>query len=227
MKRVLLAGVALAALMGSASAADIPRRVVERPVAAPVPHVMAYNWTGFYAGLNAGWGWGTGSLSGPPPTGDMEGNGGLIGGTLGYNWQMNQVVFGVETDLAWSGIEANRRCGVGGGLRCEVNNDWLGTARGRIGLAMDRFMPYVAGGLAYGDVNASVTGLRGASETQVGWTLGGGVEFAHQRSVDREARISLCRSRRFQLRHPLRHRRSRQGGVQLAHRARGFELSSF
>jgi len=178
MKRVLLAGVALAALMGSASAADIPRRVVERPVAAPVPHVMAYNWTGFYAGLNAGWGWGTGSLSGPPPTGDMEGNGGLIGGTLGYNWQMNQVVFGVETDLAWSGIEANRRCGVGGGLRCEVNNDWLGTARGRIGLAMDRFMPYVAGGLAYGDVNASVTGLRGASETQVGWTLGGGVEFA-------------------------------------------------
>ena len=58
MKRVFLAGVALAALMGSASAADIPRRVVERPAAAPVPYVAAYNWTGFYVGLNAGWGWG-------------------------------------------------------------------------------------------------------------------------------------------------------------------------
>jgi outer membrane immunogenic protein len=176
MKRVLLAGVALAALMGSASAADIPRRMVERPVAAPVPHVMAYNWTGFYAGLNAGWGWGTGSLSGPPPTGDMEGNGGLIGGTLGYNWQMNQVVFGVETDIAWSGIETDHRCR--GGLRCEVNNDWLGTARGRIGVAMDRFMPFIAGGLAYGDVDTKVRGFPGTSDVQAGWTLGAGVEFA-------------------------------------------------
>jgi outer membrane immunogenic protein len=165
MKRVLLAGVALAALMGSASAADIPRRVVERPVAAPVPYVAAYNWTGFYVGLNAGWGWGA----------DSNGDGGLVGGTLGYNWQMNQVVFSVETDLAWSGIEGSRRCG---GLHCEANIDWFGTARGRIGLAMDRFMPYIAGGLAYGDVSARVKGHPEVSDTQAGWTLGAGVEFA-------------------------------------------------
>lgn len=175
MKRVLLSGVALAALVGSASAADIPRRV-ER-AAAPVPYVAAvYNWTGFYAGINAGWGWGTGSLSGPPPSGDLEGSGGVIGGTLGYNWQNNQFVFGVETDLAWSGIETDRRCG--GGLTCNVSNDWLGTVRGRVGLAFDRFMPYVTGGLAYGDVSASVTGTPGASETQFGWTLGAGMEYA-------------------------------------------------
>lgn len=175
MKRVLLSGVALAALVGSASAADIPRRV-ER-AAAPVPHVAAvYNWTGFYAGINAGWGWGTGSLSGPPPSGDLEGSGGVIGGTLGYNWQNNQFVFGIETDLAWSGIETDSGCG--GGLTCNVSNDWLGTVRGRVGLAMDRFMPYVTGGLAYGDVSASVTGTPGASETQFGWTLGAGVEYA-------------------------------------------------
>jgi outer membrane immunogenic protein len=166
MKRVLLSGVALAALLSSASAADIPRRMVERQVAAPVPHVVAYNWTGFYLGLNGGWGWGS----------DGEGSGGLIGGTLGYNWQMNQIVFGIETDIAWSGIDTDGRCR--GGLRCEVNNEWLGTARGRVGLAMDRFMPYVAGGLAYGDVSARATGLRERSDVQAGWTLGAGVEFA-------------------------------------------------
>src|SRR4051794_32166345 len=118
MKRVVLSGVVLAALVGSAAAADIPRRV-ERQVAAPVPYVdAAYNWTGFYVGINGGWGWGTGSLSGPPPTGDMDGSGGLVGGTVGYNWQNGQIVWGVEADIDWSGIETDRRCG--GGLRCSV-----------------------------------------------------------------------------------------------------------
>ena len=175
MKRVLLAGVALAALMGSASAADIPRRV-ERVVTPAPMMVPVYNWTGFYAGVSGGWGWGDGSLSGPPPTGNLDGSGGVFGGTLGYNWQNGAVVFGVETDISWSGIEVDRRCG--GGLRCEISNDWFGTARGRIGYAWDRFMPYLTGGLAYGDVDARVTGLRGASETQVGYTIGGGMEFA-------------------------------------------------
>ena len=176
MKRVLLAGVALATLVGSASAADIPRRVA--PVAAaPVAYVTpVYNWTGFYAGINGGYGWGKGSLSGPPPTGDLSGNGGLVGGTLGYNWQTNQVVWGVEGDINWTNIKADGRCGAG--KRCEISNDWLGTARGRIGYAFDRWMPYVTGGLAVGDVSASVTGNPGASDTRVGWTLGGGAEFA-------------------------------------------------
>jgi outer membrane immunogenic protein len=177
MKRVLLSGVALAALVSAATAADIPRRV-ERQVAAPVPYVaVAYNWTGFYVGINGGWGWGTGSLSGPPPTGDMDSSGGLIGGTVGYNWQNGQIVWGVEADIDWSGIETDsRRCGVG--VRCSVNNDWLGTARGRVGLAMDRWMPYITGGVAFGDVSASVTGFQGKSDTRAGWTLGAGVEYA-------------------------------------------------
>lgn len=176
MKRVLLAGVALAALIGSASAADVPRRVEAVRAAPPVAYVVpVYNWTGFYAGINAGGGWGNSSLSGPPSTGDFDTSGGLVGGTLGYNWQSNQIVFGVETDIAWSNIEGSTRCGIG---RCNVANNWLGTARGRIGYAADRFMPYITGGLAYGDVEASATGFRGRTDTRAGWTLGGGVEFA-------------------------------------------------
>ena len=165
MKRVLLAGVALAALVGSASAADIQRRMVPQ-VAAPVQYMAAYNWTGFYLGINGGWGWGS----------DGEGSGGLLGGTLGYNWQMNQIVFGLETDIAWSGIESDGRCR--SLVNCEVSSDWLGTARGRMGLAMDRFMPYVTGGLAYGDVSARAAGIPSRSDMQAGWTLGAGVEFA-------------------------------------------------
>jgi len=177
MKRVFLSGVALAALVGSASAADLPRRPA--PAAAPVPYVSpVYNWTGFYVGLNGGWGWGTGSLSGPPRTGDIDGNGGIFGGQIGYNWQVNQFVFGVETDIQWSGIDVERRCGGGGTIHCQVSNDWFGTARGRLGVAMDRWLPYVTGGLAYGDVSASVTGNPGASETQAGWALGAGIEYA-------------------------------------------------
>ena len=175
MKRVLLAAVALAGLVGSASAADVPRRVEQ--VRAPIAYVTPiYNWTGFYAGINAGGGWGTGSLSGPPATGDFDTSGALVGGTLGYNWQTNQIVWGVETDINWSNIEGSTACGPG--IICGVRTSWFGTARGRIGYANDRFMPYITGGLAYGDVKATATGLPGASEMRAGWTLGAGVEFA-------------------------------------------------
>ena len=176
MKRVFLAGVALAALMSTAVAADIPRRVVEqRAVVAPIPVAVAYNWTGFYAGIHAGWGWGNGSFSGPPPTRDFDVDGGLLGGQLGYNWQTNQFVFGVETDIAWSGIDGSTRCG---GIRCRIDNNWLGTTRARFGFAADRFMPFIAAGVAYGEVEANATGNRGADDTRVGWTIGGGVEYA-------------------------------------------------
>lgn len=175
MKRVFLSGVALAALLSFANAADIQRRVEQR--VAPVPYVVpVYNWTGFYAGINGGWGWGTGSFDGTVASGDLKGSGGLIGGTIGYNWQFNQVVWGVETDLDWSGIKGDDNCSRG--TRCEVKNDWLGTARLRLGWANDRWMPYLTGGLAYGDVKANVNGFPGGSDTRVGWTAGGGMEFA-------------------------------------------------
>jgi len=175
MKRVLLSGVAMAALVGSAAAADIPRRV-EQPAKAPATYVAPiYNWSGFYAGINGGWGGGDAEITGTPGPGSFDVSGGLVGGTLGYNWQIGQAVFGLETDLNWSGIDGTAACGA---LTCGVSNNWLGTARGRLGYAIDRVMPYVTGGLAFGEVEATATGLAGASSTQTGWTVGGGLEFA-------------------------------------------------
>jgi outer membrane immunogenic protein len=173
MKRILLASVGLLALgVASASAADIQRAM---PAKAPVYVAPIYNWTGFYVGINGGGGWGHSDFS-APFTGSSNMSGGLVGGTFGYNWQMNQVVLGLETDIDWSNIRGSSACGFG--FSCETKNTWLGTFRGRLGYAADRFMPYVTGGLAYGGVKTSVAGFGDSSTSKAGWALGGGVEFA-------------------------------------------------
>src|SRR5665647_1951320 len=174
MKRLVLASVAVATLMGAANAADMPRRTA-MPTKA-VQYNAPYNWTGAYIGINGGGGWGRTNFSAPATSGDFNTSGGLIGGTIGYNYQVNQAVFGLEGDLDWSNIRGNSACGVG--LNCETRNNWLGTARGRIGYAFDRCMPYVTGGLAVGGVKNSITGAGDTSTTKAGYTLGGGLEAA-------------------------------------------------
>ena len=178
MKRLVLAGagaIAMAAMMASAQAADMPRRSA-MPAKAPAYVSPAYNWTGVYAGINGGGGWGRSNFSAPFATGNFDTDGWQLGGTLGYNYQVGQVVFGLETDIDWSNVKGSSACGVG--LTCETSNNWLGTARGRIGYAFDRFMPYITGGLAYGDVDNSITGLGSSSTTKAGYAIGGGLEAA-------------------------------------------------
>ena len=174
MKKLLLASVGLLALgVASASAADIVR-ARRAPPPAPVYVTPAFSWTGFYAGINGGYGWGgSTSFSAPLASSSFDTSGGLVGGTLGYNYQMNQIVFGVEGDIDASWIKGSSICG---GLTCETKNSWLGTVRGRVGYAFDRFMPYVTGGAAFGDIKNTITPIGSASETRAGWTVGGGLE---------------------------------------------------
>jgi len=175
MKRFVFASfgvLSMIAAMGSAHAADMSRR---QAMPTKAPAYLAYNWTGAYIGINAGGGWGRSSFDGVPSTGTFNVRGGVVGGTLGYNWQSGAAVLGLETDLDWSGLRGSAPCGA---LSCETRNNWIGTARGRIGYAFDRFMPYLTGGLAYGNIKASTTGFAGASDANVGWTIGTGVEFA-------------------------------------------------
>jgi outer membrane immunogenic protein len=178
MKRLLPAGLtalAMATTMTAAQAADMPSRPVE-----PAPSYVspAYNWTGAYIGVNGGYGWGRSEwLSGGASTGQFDVNGGLVGGTLGYNWQTGPLVLGLEGDADWSSIKGDTSNSFCVGVVCETRNNWLGTARGRIGYAFGRVMPYVTGGLAVGDIKASAAG--GSTDTtNTGWTLGGGVEAA-------------------------------------------------
>ncbi len=177
MKRILLASVGLLAMagaLGPAAAADLPRQMVTKGPAYVAPF---YNWTGLYVGLNAGYGWGTSSWDGVS-TGNFDVNGGLIGGTIGYNWQFGQTVLGIEADLDWSGIDGSTSAGACAGLPCRTQNDWLSTVRGRVGYAADRWMPYLTGGLALGNIKATNPGFVGVDTTRAGWTLGAGLEFA-------------------------------------------------
>jgi outer membrane immunogenic protein len=177
MRKLLLASAGVLALGAvAASAADLPRHR-EIPAKAPAYIAPPYNWTGFYVGINGGGGFGRSDFSAPVTPSSFDTSGGMAGGTIGYNYQMGQIIFGAEGDFDWSGIRHSTTCG---GVSCETRNNWLSTARGRLGYAFDRFMPYITGGAAFGDVKTSVGGLDNR-ETRTGWT------------VDR---ISPCRSRR-------------------------------
>ena len=171
MKRFVVAGLGFLALAAMpASAADLPRGPV--PYKAPA-YVAQYNWTGFYLGINGGGGFGDSSWNGFAVSNSPSG--GMIGGTAGYNWQGagSPWVFGLEGDIDWTSLKDSSACGA---LNCQTKNNWLGTARGRVGYAFDRFLPYFTGGLAVGDVEANRTGFVGSSSTNAGWTVGVGIE---------------------------------------------------
>ncbi len=170
MKRIVL-GVLLSSIAGAAYAADLP--------AAPAPYTKApaivapvTNWTGFYIGAMGGYGTESGS--------DAI-KGGFAGGTIGYNWQFNQFVAGIEADGAWANI-SNSATQVFGGVpvTATAKIDALGTVRGRFGYAFDQVLFYGTGGLAIADtkLSASVPGLTiSDSHTQTGWTAGAGIEW--------------------------------------------------
>jgi outer membrane immunogenic protein len=172
MKRRLIAALAVAAVAGSpVLAADMPARVLS----AYVPY---FTWQGFYVGLNAGYGFGRSSWTDTVTqvsTGKFNVTGAMAGGTVGYNLQFGGWILGIEADAGWSNIKGSTATNCIG--PCETSNEWLGTARGRIGYAFDRFLPYVTGGAAFGGIKATVAGL-GFSDTAVGWAGGGGLEYA-------------------------------------------------
>jgi outer membrane immunogenic protein len=163
MKIGLLAGATVLALgIASASAADIGRRPPPPPAYTPPP---VYNWTGFYAGINGGGAIGHSSLSNALGSQGFNVDGGLVGGTLGYNYQVGQWVFGLEGDADWAGNRGDTNSGICAGLSCSTKN-------------FDRFLPYVTGGGAFGNIKTEVAGFPGRDETQAGWTVGGGLEAA-------------------------------------------------
>ena len=173
MKKYLLASVAALGLVaaGAASAADLPSR--KGPVAAPVYMPPAFSWTGFYVGANAGYGWGNVNANGWANVGDLDGFVG--GGQIGYNYQMGQFVLGLEADLQGADLSSGNNLGL-----LNVKTDYFGTVRARVGVAFDRFMPYITGGWAYGNVKTSIPTLAFSSDRSHtgGWTVGGGVEYA-------------------------------------------------
>jgi outer membrane immunogenic protein len=121
--------------LSAALASDISPRARQSP---REPLYVAYNWTGPYIGLNGGGAWGSSSYSAPFASNSINTSGGLIGGTLGYNWQAGRTVFGLEGDIDWSNLRGSGRAD-----RLQIAHSWLGTARGRLPW-IDDAVPHLA-----------------------------------------------------------------------------------
>jgi outer membrane immunogenic protein len=167
MRRGLLSlTAALLAGTAATNAADLRR--APPPMMTPVP---VWSWTGFYAGLSAGYAFDAGNT-----VADLDGW--FAGGQIGYNWQHGNWVFGVEADLFGGDIGESARA-FGFAVSSDVNV--FGTLRGRIGYAIDRVLLYGTGGFAWARNEISVFGpgiALSSSETHTGFAVGGGVEWA-------------------------------------------------
>jgi outer membrane immunogenic protein len=197
--RIVVAFLATSFTAGVASAADWP---VSAPQFYGAGRVMPVEWTGLYFGVNAGYGWATGSsttvFTGGPFLGGATtpfgvgatelGNaalvgssslrGGIAGGQIGFNWQAGMVVFGAELDAQWSGQQSTAAvvCLPACTAAEAVKIRSLTTGRARIGLAFDWLMPYVtAGGAlvnAQDNLTVTVGGVTGNFQSLSNTTLG-------------------------------------------------------
>ena len=208
-KSLLTAGAAVALSVGAASAADLPRRVAPPPVFTPVP---VFTWTGAYFGINAGYAYteadtvrtvGIGALQANVTNGlrreavPLAQDGFTAGGQVGYNYQFTPgsgIVVGLEADAAYTDLNRRRTESIflpafnanqlTNTYRADLS--FLGTVRGRIGYAFDRFLVYGTGGFAYGDVTQTVAFQTGVPQTyfgnrsriETGYAYGGGIEYA-------------------------------------------------
>jgi outer membrane immunogenic protein len=184
LKKLLLASVGAAALAGPALGADL----------APVAPPPAFTWTGFYLGGQVGYGWGEDSsnvwLSGPlgalkfPATSGSASTQtqGVIGGVhLGYNWQLNQFVLGLEGRADGTSINKFTQPVASLAYNVSTSSPIQGSLVGRVGYAFDRTLFYVIGGGGYGWIHNKYTILNSEgdfSTTRSFWTVGGGIEYA-------------------------------------------------
>jgi outer membrane immunogenic protein len=191
MKKILLtvAGLAALGLATPASAADLAAKpyVKAPPMVAPV-----YDWSGFYIGANAGYGWSNRCLDVTAINGagvfDAEGcrnaGGGVAGGQIGYRWQWGGGwVFGLEAQGDWANLRNSNASLFFPGDTWKTQTNALGLFTGQIGYAWNNVLWYVKGGAAVANQRwdlfntATGIGLAQAERTRWGGTVGTGIEY--------------------------------------------------
>jgi outer membrane immunogenic protein len=189
-RSVLLAAASSLILGSVAIAADLPT-TKGPPVYTPPPPPV-FSWTGFYIGGQVGYEWGytvadpsalrgVGNILAIVPGPYSHDADGIVGGLhLGYDYQISQFVIGVEGDVNGSSYEGSRTIfgPIVGSERTPID----GSIRGRAGIAFDRILVYATGGAAFGDFQTTIFDPGVFSESvyplRVGWTVGGGLEYA-------------------------------------------------
>ena len=169
-----------------ALADDLPLPTIGAPSLPPIGNAYASSahWAGAYLGINGGYGVGSSQWTlGGFWSNVFNTDGFLFGGTVGFNYPVSEVLFGLEGDVDWSSLNGGTAgCAVnaaGAGAACETKNSFLGTARARVGYVADRTLFYVTGGAAFGIVQTGLSPLTTFdSTTRVGWAAGTGLEYA-------------------------------------------------
>jgi outer membrane immunogenic protein len=192
MRKLFHATLALSALMATslgANAADL--YVKAKPMAAPMP--PPFSWTGFYIGGNLGGAW---FQNGVTDTFGLNFNNGnnngvfIGGGQVGFNYQISNIVWGVEADFDAASSNNNNN-GVfvpvlGQTVQVTANDKWVTTIAARLGIAYDRLLFYVKGGGGWAgfngftvtNLNTGATFIGSGSSSDGGWLVGGGFEWA-------------------------------------------------
>lgn len=188
MKKFLLATVGMV-MLGSAapaSAADLAARPYTKappPMVAPI-----YDWTGFYIGANGGWAQSHSCVDFITAAGTIAGDcgdrsGGVAGGQIGYRWQTNQFVFGLEAQGDWADLKNTRVSLLDPTLSSTAKTDAIGLFTGHLGWAWNSALLYVKGGAAVTrnrfDIFDNITGigLVSSSNTRWGAAVGAGFEY--------------------------------------------------
>jgi outer membrane immunogenic protein len=184
MKKLMLVTASLVALgaVAPAVAADLAARPYTK---APPMVQAAYDWSGFYIGVNGGGGTSRNSwdLVGGLPQGNHDATGGTIGGQVGYRWQTGPIVFGVEGQGNWADFSGDNVSQVIPGNRNRTKIDAFGLFTGQVGYSWQNVLLYVKGGAAVTDNRYSILTTAGGAllastdETRWGGTVGVGFEY--------------------------------------------------
>ena len=183
---------ASAAAIKYAAAADLPY------LKSPAPVEVPSGWAGFYLGGQVGYGadsvrWrnlGASTFFSPLNSLTRDRGSGVIGGgQLGYNFQYNRLVFGVEGSVSAADFDRSFTSPYFPATDVWSSKlTWLSTVTGRVGYGFDTWLPYIKGGFAAGNVETSIRDnalgvISQGSAVYSGWTVGGGVEVKLTRQL--------------------------------------------